>query len=74
MCRNPSTKSDLPPLPTMVLENSNQTLRKRQQCELQLCRNKSSVSWHKGLKSCFGRRTSFTFIVATCSSYAVESS
>ena len=69
-----SAKSDLPPLPTMMAETSSQTSRKRKQCQLQLCRNKSSVSCHKCLKSCCGRHTSSTFVVATCSSCAVESS
>ena len=74
MCRDPSAKSNLPPLPTMMLERSCQTLRKKKQCQLQLCKNKSNVSCHKFLKSCCGRHTTFTFIVATCSSYAVERS
>ena len=74
MCGYRSAKSDLPPLPTMVAESSSQTSRKRKQCQLQLCRNRSSVSCHKCLKSCCGRHTSSTFVVATCSSCAVESS
>ena len=74
MCGNPSTKSALHPLPTMVMESSSQTSRERKQCQLQLCRNKYSVNCHKCLKSCFGRHTSSTFIVVTCSSYVEESS
>ena len=74
MCGDHSAKSNSPPLPTMVRENSGQTLQKRKQCQLQLCRNKSSVSCHKCLKSCCGRHTPSTFVVATCSSCAVESS
>ena len=60
MCGFRSAKSDLLPLPTMVAESSSQTSRKRKQCQLQLCRNKSSVSCHKCLKSCCGRHTSST--------------
>ena len=74
MCRDPSTKSDFSPLLTMVLKRFSQTLRKKKQCQLQLCKNKSSVSCHKCLKSCCGRHPTFTFIVATCSSCAVERS
>ena len=74
MCPNPSTKSNLPPLPTMVLKSSGQSLQKKKQCQVQSCKNKSSVSCHKCLKSCCGRHTTFTFIVATCSSCAVERS
>ena len=74
MCGDRSAKSDLPPLPTMVAESSSQISRKRKQCQLQLCRNKSSISCHKYLKSCCDRHTSSTFVVATCSSCAVESS
>ena len=74
MRHDPSTKSDLLPLSTMVLESSSQTLRKKNQCQLQIIKNKSSVSCHKRLKSCCGRHTTFTFIVATCSSCAAERS
>ena len=74
MCGDRSAKNDLPPLPAIVVESSSQTSRKRKQCQLQLCRNKSSVSCHKCLKSCCGRHASSTFVVATCSSCAVESS
>ena len=44
MCGNPSMKSSLHPLPTMVMESSSQTSRERKQCQLQLYRNKSSVN------------------------------
>ena len=74
MRRDPSTKSDFSPLPTMVLKRFSQTLRKKKQCQLQLCKKKSSVSCHKCLKSCCGRHPTFTFIVATCSSCAIERS
>ena len=40
MCGDPFTKSNLPLFPTMVTESSNQTSRKRKQCQLELCRNK----------------------------------
>ena len=72
MCGDRSAKSDSPPLPTMVVESSSQTLRNGKQCQLQLCRNKSGVSCHKCLKSCCDRHTSSIFVVATCSSCAVE--
>ena len=74
MCSDPSMKSALHPLPTMVMESSSQSLRERKQCQLQLCRNKSSVNCHKCLKSCCGRHILSTFIVVTCSSCAKESS
>ena len=74
MCGYCSVKSDLPPLPTMVIESSSQISQKQKQGQLQLCRNKSSINCHKCLKSCCGRHTSSTFVVATCSSCAVESS
>ena len=74
MRRNPSMKSDLPPLPMIVLERSSQTLQKKKQCQLQIFKNKYSVSCHKCLKSCCGRHNTFTFIVTTCSSCAVERS
>ena len=62
MCRDPSTKIDFSSLPTMVLKSSSQTLQKKKQCQLQLCKNKSSVSCHKCFKSCCGRHPTFTFI------------
>ena len=74
MCHNPFTKSNFSPLPTMVLKSSSQTLRKKKQCQLQLCKNKYSVSCHKCLKLCCGRHPTFTFIVTTCSFCAVERS
>ena len=64
MCPNLSTKSDLPSLPTMVLESSNQTLQKKKQFQLQSCKNKSSISCHKCLKSCCGKNTTFKIIAA----------
>ena len=74
MCGNPSTKSALHLLPTMVIESSSQTSRERKQCQLQLCRNKSRVNCRKCLKSCCGRHISSTFAIITCSSCAEESS
>ena len=73
ICGDPSTKSNLPLLPTMVIESSNQTSRERKQCPLELYRNKSSVKCHKCLKSCCDRHTSSTFIVVICSFCAEES-
>ena len=74
MNHDPSTKSNLPPLSTMVLESSSQTSQKKKQCQLQLCKNKSSVSCHKCFKSCCGRHPKFTFIVVACSFCEVETS
>ena len=73
ICGDPSTKSNLPLLPTMVKESSSQTSRERKQCQLELCRNKSSANCHKCLKSCCDRHTSSSLIVVICSFCAEES-
>ena len=71
MCGDPSTKSNLSFFPTMVLKSSSQTLRKKKQLNY----NYVKISLASAtINACCGRHTTFTFIVATCSSCKVERS
>ena len=73
MCCDPPAESAPAPLPESVVARSSQISRKRKQCQLQQCRNKSSHSCHQCHKSCCGKHTSTTITVATCSFCANKS-
>ena len=70
---DPPAESAPTPLPKSVVARSSQVSRKRKQCHLQQCRNKSSHSCHQRHKSCCGKHTSTIITVAKCSFCAKES-